>query len=184
MESELVECNICLEEKKNYDFKWLPCSHSMCIACFDKYTSNLCPFCRHEFDTDTAPTINRSLTWDAASMPAFASASTVASVVAGALLEDIDRDYYELDFRFLPTIRQQIRSSSPHVNSIFSRNVYNISQLPDIYVNTRSLLIENNPERLFRGLLYEVDPNGGSGALSSSDILDGDRRTDQNSHNV
>lgn len=39
----MPECEICYEKK---DKLFLPCSHSLCIECYEKI-SITCPFCRH-----------------------------------------------------------------------------------------------------------------------------------------
>jgi hypothetical protein len=43
-------CGICFEKIDNKDdsveWKYLPCKHRICVICFEKLASMICPFCR------------------------------------------------------------------------------------------------------------------------------------------
>lgn len=43
----LFECGICMDNKEVDNITFLPCIHFICTTCYDKLTTNLCPFCRN-----------------------------------------------------------------------------------------------------------------------------------------
>jgi len=49
----MKECNICYETKVE---KILPCSHSVCIDCYDRLQGDNCPYCRQPFRESTVVT--------------------------------------------------------------------------------------------------------------------------------
>lgn len=43
-----ILCEICYENQKSNQFHWYPCSHKMCLTCYDKWSQKPCPICRSE----------------------------------------------------------------------------------------------------------------------------------------
>ena len=43
-------CDICYEDRFEFDFGYLPCAHSFCTTCLGKLMHDVCPMCRHPFN--------------------------------------------------------------------------------------------------------------------------------------
>ncbi len=50
--SNLIECSVCLDSKEKQAFDYLPCFHSFCRVCIEKFRVRTCPLCRRPFGVD------------------------------------------------------------------------------------------------------------------------------------
>ena len=48
-------CDICYEDRFEFDFGHLPCAHSFCTSCLGKLMQDVCPMCRHPFNEYSQP---------------------------------------------------------------------------------------------------------------------------------
>ncbi len=52
-------CDICYEDRFEFDFGHLPCAHSFCTTCLGKLMQDVCPMCRHPFNKYSQDQISR-----------------------------------------------------------------------------------------------------------------------------
>jgi len=48
-------CDICYEDRFEFEFGHLPCAHSFCTSCLGKLMQDVCPMCRHPFNEYPQP---------------------------------------------------------------------------------------------------------------------------------
>ncbi len=53
-------CDICYEDRFEFDFGHLPCAHSFCTSCLGKLMQDVCPMCRHPFNEYSQPACAQS----------------------------------------------------------------------------------------------------------------------------
>ena len=53
-------CDICYEDRFEFEFGHLPCAHSFCTSCLGKLIRDVCPLCRHPFNEYSQPACAQS----------------------------------------------------------------------------------------------------------------------------
>lgn len=56
--SNLLECSVCFDSKEKREFDYLPCFHSFCRSCIERFHVKTCPLCRRPFGINPNETLH------------------------------------------------------------------------------------------------------------------------------